>query len=244
MTKGGPTGSPFVFATSRSRTHAARIITMRIGYFGGSFDPPHLGHLAVARAAARAFQLDKVLFVPTAHQPLKPAGATAPYADRLAMTTLLCAGTGDPIFTAADLEAPTPTHAPHYTVDTLRRLHHLHPTAQLFVLTGADAFLTLPHWRAPAELLQLADWIVVSRPGSAFPANLADGLPTLALTPDQLTRIHPLTGIAEPASATQVRRLLSTLPAPGPIPPVVEAQLHQLLPPAILTYIRTHNLYR
>jgi nicotinate-nucleotide adenylyltransferase len=215
---------------------------MRIGYFGGSFDPPHLGHLAVARAAAAAFHLDEVLFVPTAHQPLKPAGTAAPYADRLAMTTLLCAA--DPTFAAADLEAPTPTRTPNYTIDTLTRLQHLHPAAHIFVLIGADAFLTLPQWRAPTQLLHLADWIVISRPGSTFPANLAEGLPALTLTPAQLNRIHPLTGIAEPASATEARALLRNLPTTGPIPPDLEAQLQTLLPPAILTYIRTHHLYR
>ncbi len=92
---------------------------MRLGYFGGSFDPPHLGHLAVARAAADAFALDRVLFVPTAHQPLKPTGATASYADRLAMVSLLCAD--DPRLAASDLEAPLPDHAPNYSAPRSRQ---------------------------------------------------------------------------------------------------------------------------
>src|ERR1700734_1006739 len=93
---------------------------MRVGFFGGSFDPPHLGHLAVARAAAQAFALDTVLLAPTAHQPLKPHGADAPFEDRLAMVRLLCAG--QPGLEASELEAPTEAISPNYTIDTLRAL--------------------------------------------------------------------------------------------------------------------------
>jgi nicotinate-nucleotide adenylyltransferase len=211
---------------------------MRIGYFGGSFDPPHLGHLAVARAAAEAFHLEQVLFVPTGRQPLKPEGALAPYADRLAMTALLCEGERG--FATSDLEAPTADDAPSYTVDTLCRLQHLHPGAQLFVLAGADAFLTLRQWRSPEELLQLAEWIVVSRPG----AGLRERLPGLGLTAEQLSRVHCLDGIAETASATEVRRLLQAGPTTGGVPAALDARLHRLLPPRILSYIRDRRLYR
>jgi nicotinate-nucleotide adenylyltransferase len=203
---------------------------MRLGYFGGSFDPPHLGHLAVARAAADAFALDRVLFVPTAHQPLKPTGATASYADRLAMVSLLCAD--DPRLAASDLEAPLPDHAPNYTIDTLTQLRSTLTAAdEVFVLTGADAFLDLRRWRDPDHLVELAQWIVLSRPGFSL-----DDLAPLQLTIDQRARVHLLGTLAEPASATRIRQLLRSLPASDP-------ELLTLLSTKVLRYILTHHLY-
>jgi nicotinate-nucleotide adenylyltransferase len=198
---------------------------MRLGYFGGSFDPPHLGHLAVARAAADAFALDRVLFVPTANQPLKPTGSSAPYADRLAMVSLLCAS--ESTFEASDLEAPRPDHSPNYTVETLTQLRStLAPEDEIFVLVGVDAFLDLRRWREPNRLLTLAQWIVFSRPGVLF------DLAPLQLTAAQRARIHQLDTLAEPASATRIRELLRS-----------GEDCAGLLPPALLHYIRTHHLY-
>ncbi len=218
---------------------------MRIGYFGGSFDPPHRGHLAVARAAATAFALDTVLFVPTSHQPLKPTGPIATYADRLAMLALLCASAENAATAAAQampvhfqpstLEAPLPGNAPHYTVDTLQRLRStLEPDDQLFVLVGADAFLQLRDWRSPDTLLTLADWIIVSRPG--FDLARLDALQdALQLTPAQRARTHLLPTLADPTSATALRAQLA---AHAP-----DATLLQGLPQSILTYIEQHRLY-
>lgn len=206
---------------------------MRIGFFGGSFDPPHFGHLAIARAAAAAFSLDRTLFAPTANQPLKPNGANASFADRLAMVALLCAS--DPTFEPSALEAPRPNHSPNYTIDTLTHLRStLTPADRIFVLAGADAFLDLRHWRAPAQLLTLADWIVISRPGFPFSLEtfLDDNLAPLSLTPAQLPGIHLLNDIAEPASATHIRQLLLS-----------GSDCANLLPPEILAYIRAHHIY-
>ena len=204
---------------------------MRIGFFGGSFDPPHLGHLAVARCAAEAFSLDRVLFVPTARQPFKPSGALVSYYDRLAMLSLLC--NLEPIettphFEPSTLDAPLPDDAPNFTVDTLARLRdQLTPADSIFAIIGADAFLGLPKWRSPEALLRLAEWIVVSRPGFSF-----DHLGVLNLTPLQMRQIHWLEGIEEPASATHIRRLLLS-----------GSDCSGLLPASILDYIRTHHLY-
>jgi nicotinate-nucleotide adenylyltransferase len=221
---------------------------MRIGFFGGSFDPPHLGHLAVARAAAQAFRLDRILFAPTAHQPLKRDGAAAPFADRLAMVSLLCAlqpaipetpthnqpptdtqpPISAPLFEPSTIDAPLPDAAPNYTVDTLARLRRtLPPDDALFAIIGADAFLTLPTWRSPNTLLTLADWIVVSRPGLVL-----QQLDALSLTPAQRQRVHLLNGVNEPASATTIRTLLLS-----------RADCTGLLPPSVLDYIRAHHLY-
>jgi nicotinate-nucleotide adenylyltransferase len=208
---------------------------MRIGFFGGSFDPPHSGHLAVARAAAQAFSLDMVLLVPTGHQPLKPSGPEASYIDRLAMVTLLCESArhdcGTLRLEPSSLEAPLPNDEPNYTVDTITRLKTtLAPGDKLFILLGADAFLQFPQWRSPDHVLALAEWIIVSRPG--FHLNRLEELP---FTAEQRSRIHLLPTLADPTSATALRRLLAVR-AP-------EKELANALPATVLRYIREHHLY-
>lgn len=203
---------------------------MRIGFFGGSFDPPHLGHLAVARAAAEAFSLDRILFAPTAHQPLKPGGAHASYQDRLAMVSLLCAlqTTDVPSFESSSIDAPLPGSTPNYTVDTLTRLRRIIGTTDsIFSIVGADAFLDLPRWRSPLALLEISEWIVVSRPG--FVSQQLDAVP---LNAEQRQRVHRLDNIEEPASASRIRELLRG-----------GAACEGLLPPSILAYIRARHLY-
>ena len=199
---------------------------MRIALFGGTFDPPHRGHLAVAAAAADAFQLDRILFAPAGRQPRKPEDQPTPFADRLAMTSLACAQ--DPRFQPSTVDAPHFDGAPNYTVDALQTLSHENPHATLFNLVGADSFLDLPRWREPSRLLELAQWIVVSRPGFSL-----DDLSGLNLTPHQRSRVHPLQTVHEDIAATELRhRLEAGDPCAG------------LIPPEILAYIRTHRLYR
>ena len=120
---------------------------MRVALFGGSFDPPHHGHTAIATAAADVFDLDKVLFAPVGRQPLKPEGVPASFADRLAMVELACKS--DPRFDGSDLDTPRSDGTPNYTVQTLAALHDVMPDARLFNLVGADSFLNLPRWREP-----------------------------------------------------------------------------------------------
>jgi len=201
---------------------------MRIALFGGTFDPIHRGHLAIATAAAEAFALDSVLIAPTGHQPLKSGAPTASFSDRLAMVSLACAE--DPRFEASSIEAPRPDGTPNFTVDTLAALHGLHPNDTMFSIVGADSFLTLPRWRSPERLLELAEWIVVSRPG--IPLTEAELAP-LALAPTQRARVHLLTTVHEDISATELRqRLHAGDPCAG------------LLPPAVAGYIQAHHLYR
>ncbi len=222
------------------------MVRMRIAFFGGTFDPIHRGHLRLAAAAADAFALDRVLFAPVGHQPLKSDGASASFADRLEMTTLALApgsppqSTGnlqpatcnspDPRFIVSSLDAPHPDGTPNYTVDTLAELARATPEADIFAIAGADSFLDLRHWRSPDRLLALAEWIVVSRP--EFPLTDAQLAP-LALTPAQRARVHFLTTVHEDVSATELRhRLRAGDPCPG------------LLPPAVAAYIQSHHLYR
>jgi nicotinate-nucleotide adenylyltransferase len=210
---------------------------MRVAFFGGTFDPIHRGHLALASSAADAFALDRILFAPVGRQPLKPEGTTASFADRLAMVTLALTESTPDIpqsatcnFVASTLDAPHSDGSPNYTVDILATLHQQLPAAALFILTGADSFLDLRRWRAPGELLALAEWIVVSRPGSPLTEAQISQLP---LTPAQRTRVHLLTTVDEDVSATDLRRRLHA----GDLCP-------GLLTPAVAAYIHSHHLYR
>ena len=199
---------------------------MRVALFGGSFDPPHHGHIAIATAAADVFDLDTVLFTPVGRQPLKPDGTPATFADRLAMVKLAC--TLDQRFDVSDLDAPRSDGSPNYTVQTLAALHEAMPHARLFNLVGADSFLNLRRWHEPERLLELAEWIVVSRPG--FPlANLS----SLGLTPSQRGRVHLLQTVHEDVAATNLRERLEA-----------GDRCADVLDPAVFAYIEAHHLYR
>jgi nicotinate-nucleotide adenylyltransferase len=206
---------------------------MRLGYFGGTFDPPHLGHLAVAQAAADAFGLERVLLAPTGVQPLKAVSPLAPYADRLAMVSLLCGH--DARLTACDLEAPRTPPAPNYTIDTLEALRSAEPEAEIFVIVGADAFQSIGRWREPDKLLAAADWIVVTRPQMTgmLPWNELTG----GLNPAQRGRVHLLETVDHPASATAIRAALAGRD------PKRMAEADAILTPEIDAYIRRHGLY-
>jgi nicotinate-nucleotide adenylyltransferase len=202
----------------------------RVALFGGTFDPPHRGHITIARAAADIFSLDRVLFAPTGKQPLKTTATGASYADRLAMVQLAIAGE-DP-FEISTLDAPRPDGSANYTVDTLSRLGSqlaIESAAEtkIFCITGADAFLDIRRWRQPELLLELAEWIVVSRPGF----SLGD-LKPLALTLLQSSRVHLLEGIAVDVSATHLREALHS-----------GLNVDDSLPPGVGDYIRSHHLY-
>jgi nicotinate-nucleotide adenylyltransferase len=199
---------------------------MRVALFGGSFDPPHHGHTAIAAAAADVFDLDRVLFAPVGRQPLKREGAPSSFADRLAMVELACAA--DSRFAVSDVDAPRSDGAPNYTVETLATLHEAMPEARLFNLVGADSFLDLPRWHEPGRLLEVAEWIVVSRPG--FPlANLS----ALGLTPHQRGRVHLLQTVHEDVAATNLRERLE-----GGDP------CTDVLHPEVSAYIQARHLYR
>jgi nicotinate-nucleotide adenylyltransferase len=199
---------------------------MRVALFGGTFDPPHLGHLGIARAAADAFQLDTILFAPTGNQPLKAGLARTPFSDRLAMVGLACAT--DPRFTASVIDAPRADGSPNYTVDTLISLRNDMPEARLFNLVGADSFLSLPQWREPRRLLALAEWIVVSRPG--YPLG---NLSSLHLSPAERTRVHLLETVHYDLSATSLRECLAA-----------GESCDDQLTTDVAAYIRSHSLYR
>lgn len=143
----------------------------RIAFFGGSFDPPHRGHLAIATAAADLFALDQVLFAPAAHQPFKSKFPATDFLHRYTMTAL--AAQVDPRFIPSLLDAPQRETGgpprPNYTVETLSALRALLASgpepAELFTLVGADSWMEIGKWFQAPRLLVLSDWIVAARPG-------------------------------------------------------------------------------
>jgi nicotinate-nucleotide adenylyltransferase len=199
---------------------------MRVALFGGSFDPPHHGHIAIAKAAADVFALNRVLFAPVGRQPLKEEGKPTSFADRMAMVELACRV--DPRFEVSELDAPRHDGLPNYTVETLAVLREMMPEANIFNLVGADSFLNLRRWHEPERLLELAEWIVVSRPG--FP--LAE-LSPLGLTPQQRERVHLLQTVHEDVAATNLRGRLEA----GDL-------CADVLDPGVSAYIQAHRLYR
>jgi nicotinate-nucleotide adenylyltransferase len=198
---------------------------MRVALFGGTFDPPHRGHIGIARAAADAFGLDQVLFAPAGRQPLKTEAAPAAFADRLAMVKLVCAE--DSRFSASEIDASRKDGAPNYTVDTLAKLRESMPDAEIFSLIGADSLLGLPHWREPERLLELAEWIVASRPG--FPLG---ELAALGFTEEQRARIHLLETVHYDVAATDLRRRLRE-----------GDDCSEMLLPTVVNYIAGHRVY-
>ncbi|MDE3200481.1 MAG: nicotinate (nicotinamide) nucleotide adenylyltransferase [Acidobacteriota bacterium] len=147
----------------------------RVAFFGGSFDPPHTGHMAIARAARKALALDTILFAPVGAQPLKPLGSTASFEDRMAMTEL--ATSDEPGMLVSRVDAPRPDGAPNYTIDTLRSVRTcIAADAELFCLIGADSMHGFRHWYRAAEIPFAASLIVASRPGENL-ENLVSLLP-------------------------------------------------------------------
>lgn len=136
---------------------------MRIGVFGGSFDPVHLGHLIVAEQCREQAKLDRVLFVPAARPPHKPDRVLAPFHHRADMLSL--AISGNQAFAVDELEKDRP--GPSYTVDTLAELKRQHPDAELHLIIGSDTLNDLHLWRDPKGIVSLATLLVVGRPDSA-----------------------------------------------------------------------------
>lgn len=140
---------------------------MRLGIFGGSFDPPHLGHLLPVIDAAETLGLDAVRFVPAAVQPFKVGRATAPPLDRFAMTERLVAGI--PGFSADPTEIERAGIS--FTVDTLAAISAAVPGAELVLLMGADTFSLFEQWREPERIRQMASVAVLVRGGEAIPVG-------------------------------------------------------------------------
>ena len=209
----------------------------RIGILGGTLDPIHCGHLAAATAARDAFDLPRVLVMPSRVPPHRPVQPVASPYHRFAMAAL--AVTGLPGIEACDDELRA--DGPSYTATTLERLQGGgYQPSQIFFVTGADAFADIATWKRYPEVLDLAHFVVVSRPGHDI-AALSSRLPELrermrpAGAPartDARTLVFLLSAATPDVSSTVVReRLRRNEPLTGLVPPLVEA------------HIRQHHLY-
>jgi len=143
---------------------------MRLGIFGGSFDPPHVGHLLVAQDALAALSLDRLLIVPAAQQPLKK-GQQTPAADRLAMVERCFSGVPGMVVDPVEIDRGGLS----YMVDTVESLQRREPTAVLHLLIGEDVIETLPRWREPERLRSMVQLVVLRRNSAGEPVATSTG---------------------------------------------------------------------
>lgn len=199
-------------------------VGQRVGLLGGTFDPIHFGHLAIAEEARVRVPLDVVLFVPARQQPLRRDTSVSNPDHRAAMIER--AILGNPAFRLSRIEYERP--GPSYTVDTMALLRERLPKAsEFFFLIGSDAIAELPHWKEPDRLISLCRFVVFARPGCDFdPRTLFLQYPRLR------ERVLFLEGPRLEISATELRRRVRQgLPIRYQVPDAVEE------------YIRSHRLY-
>ena len=195
-----------------------------MGILGGTFDPPHLGHLIVAEEAQGRLALAQVLFIPAGQPWLKAGQAITPAHHRLEMTRL--AVEGNPVFQVSDLEVQR--EGPSYTTDTLEQVGREHPESEVFFIVGEDSAQELSRWHRPGRLLELCTLVVYRRPGGeTFDPQVLD-----ELSPGASRRVVLLEGPQIGISATDLRRRA----AEG-------RSLRHLVPQALEEYIRRHGLY-
>lgn len=201
------------------------MITGRLGIFGGTFDPPHLAHLKIARLVQKRFKLDQIIFVPAGQPPHKDATG-ASKRDRWMMTQL--AFSGQPGFSVSDFEIKQTS--PSYSITTLRYFRKQFENDELFFIVGLDSLLELRTWHQPEKILKLADLIVVHRPGvSRLPV---DRIVTDLSLSEFKRAIHYLKIRGSNISSTKIRNLVA-----GNQP------FQNLVPRAVAEYITQKNLY-
>ncbi len=195
----------------------------RTGILGGSFDPIHYGHLAIAEEVRVVLHLDRVLIIPAGEQPLKPGGSVALPAQRLAMARLACAG--NPFFEVSSIEIDRP--GPSYTYVTLQLLRN-QGFDDLSLILGADSVADLPRWREVRRILELAQIVGVARPGASFDlAHLSQVLPGL------MERLIVIDGPRLDISSSDLRQRV----AQG-------RPIRYQTPDSVVAYIETNGLYR
>jgi nicotinate-nucleotide adenylyltransferase len=190
-----------------------------LGILGGTFDPPHYGHLALAENARAQLRLDRVLFVPAGQQPLKLGQDTTPAHHRAAMVEAAIADNPALALSRVDLDRP----GPHYTADTLALLQEAHPEAKLYFLIGSDSLAQLAAWHDPVGIVRRARLAVMQRPGREVDiAELEQTVPGIRDRLDWLDA--PRLDIA---ASDLRRRARQGLPLRYLVPPQVEAYIHE-----------------
>jgi nicotinate-nucleotide adenylyltransferase len=194
-----------------------------IGVLGGTFDPPHYGHLVLAETARVQLSLDLVILAPAGHPPLKPRPPAAGAEHRLAMLEAAIAGNPHFVISRLDIDRS----GPNYTVDTLEQLRGEYPGAALYLLMGGDSLAQLLSWRDPGGVVRQAKLAVMRRPGwEADLEEMEKAIPGFA------ERLVWLEGPSLDIQSSQLRRRSAEgLP------------LRYLVPPAVEAYIEKHGLY-
>jgi nicotinate-nucleotide adenylyltransferase len=203
---------------------------VRLGIFGGTFDPPHVGHLLAGSDAFEHLALDRLFLVPTATQPLKAGRVTAPAADRLAMVHLTV-GT-DPRFEAEPVEVDRKGLS--YTVDTLKEFSRRFPSSEIFFLVGADVLSSFAQWRDPHTILELATLAVMRRADSGGSRDSGDSEGSVVEMDAGLARraaFIPTRRID--VSSTEIRDRVRS-----------GRSIHGFVTDAVADYIGSHGLYR
>ncbi|HKO32668.1 MAG TPA: nicotinate-nucleotide adenylyltransferase [Candidatus Limnocylindria bacterium] len=197
----------------------------RIGILGGTFDPPHVGHLWLASLAADAMALDRVIFMPAPQPPHKHGRDISPIVDRLLMTRLAIGG--NDLFELTTLEVGRA--GPSYTVDSVVELLRTYDDAALFLIMSADSLAQIDTWHEPDRLLSLLEWVVGPRPGTPLPdpERLRQRFGAAA------ERIHLLEGPSLDVSATEIRRRVAA-----------GRTIRYLVPQAVEELIIERGLYR
>jgi nicotinate-nucleotide adenylyltransferase len=193
---------------------------MRLGLFGGTFDPIHVGHLILAESCREACDLERVWFVVAGSPPHKLSVGRTPVAHRIEMVRIAIAG--HPAFEVSELEASRP--GPNYSVETLEAVHRERPDDELFFLIGADGLADLPLWRQPQRILELATLVVVNRPDAAAGAPIAPG-----------QRSRPIQHVAIPSigiSSSDLRRRIAE-----------RRSIRYQVPRGVEAYIEANRLY-
>jgi len=226
---------------------------MNIGLFGGTFDPVHRGHVALARAATERCNLHRVYFVPANSPPHKQKQPLTPFVHRFAMLALVTAN--EKAFVPSLLEAPEEGESrkkdkPNYTIDTVRRLKQsFKGSDRLFLLIGMDAFAEIAQWHQAESLFRECEFIVAGRPGFSL-ADVANALPEKLRPRPEVTKpfhkqvatgdlvlpgvsLHLVEDLHQSASATAIRQAASS-----------GKPLGRFVEPAIAEYINKMGLYK
>ena|SRR5579885_233580 len=201
---------------------------MRVGVFGGTFDPVHLGHLILAEHCREQARLDQVWFVPAARPPHKLDRPLTRFDQRAEMLALALAG--NPAFRVNELEKDRP--GPSYTADTLAELHRRHPADEFCLLVGSDTLADLPAWHAPEEVVRLAELVVVARPDHPVP-DAAEVRAALRLAEGQTLRYQVVRSPLIDISSRELRRRVGE-----------GKSIRYQVPRAVECYILEKRLYR
>jgi nicotinate-nucleotide adenylyltransferase len=200
----------------------------KIGVFGGTFDPVHVGHLIIAEQCRDQSELDQVWFIPAARPPHKQDRPLTPFGQRVEMLALALAG--QPAFRIDQLEKDRA--GPSYTADTLDELRRQHPAAELWLLLGSDSLADLPHWREPLRIIRQAGLLIWIRPG--WPTYDGTELRRMLSLSDELElRQQVVYGPMIDVSSSDLRRRV----AEG-------RSIRYLVPRAVERYIQEKRLYR